>query len=535
MGVESKHPLYSEHVTEWMQMRDTYRGERVVKRNGRIYLPATAGMIADGINDVHQLGYQNYLAYLQRARFPDLVRYAVEALLGIMHRRPPTIELPASMEFLRDRASRRNESLDLLLRRINEEQLITGRVGVLCDVVDDRPDQLYFATYCAETMINWDEGRSDGIEVQNLNFVSLDETSFERVRDFEWEEKQKYRVLLLTDPNNPGLPGNVPDITVSGDTEPVLNLPEGVGTYMFGIFREEQATFNPSLLMTPSIRGNVLTKIPFVFINTKDIVPEPDEPPLLGLSNLNLAIYRGEADYRQSLYMQGQDTLVIIGSKLDADGTKQQTRVGAGATIELTQGSDAKYIGVDSSGLPEMRESLENDYDRAARQSGQLLDTTGGAKESGEALRVRVAAKTATLNQIALSGAAGLQYILRIAAEWLGADPQQVVVEPNLDFTDDQIAAQEVVQLMTAKQLRAPVSLRSIHATLLDRGLATMSFEDEIAEIEKETNEGILESLGAGMETMNQDGPEEDEDNAEDDQEDQQEEEQQLKTSRNGT
>ncbi|MBD4208505.1 hypothetical protein GUH47_21445, partial [Xanthomonas citri pv. citri] len=48
----------------------------------------------------------------------------------------------------------------------------------------------------------------------------------------------------------------------------------------------------------PTIRGKTLNRIPFVFINSKDIVARPDDPPLLGLVNLALAIYRGDADYR---------------------------------------------------------------------------------------------------------------------------------------------------------------------------------------------------------------------------------------------
>lgn len=498
MGVDSKHPLYDEHDPDWQQMRDSYRGERVIKNAGFRYLPATSGMTEDGIDRPEQTGFKAYDAYRKRARFPDTVREAVEALLGVMHHKPATIELPESMEFLRDDATVRNESLQMLLRRINEEQLVLGRAGILADVADsgERTDLPYLSLYKGEDVINWDEGRRDGIEMQNLNFVSIDESEVERLNDFEWEEQKKYRVLLLVRDET----DDAANAAARGAAEPVENLPRGEGVYRMGVFREEATSFDPSQMMTPSIRGAVLSRIPFVFVNSKDIVPEPDDSPLLGLSNLTLAIYRGESDYRQALFMQGQDTLVVIGVADD-----EAHRVGAGASINLPVSGDAKYIGVDSTGLSEMRLSLENDYDRAGQKGGQLLDTVGGDQQSGEALRVRVAAKTATLNQVALAGAFALEQILKIVAEWIGADAEQVVVLPNLDFADDRMSGKQLTELMAAKSMRAPLSLESIHKLMQEQGLTDLTFEDELKLIE---SEAALEMDSPG--SSNADGPEDD-------------------------
>lgn len=510
MGVDSRNPLFDLHVADWEQMRDSYRGERIVKQAGRKYLPATSGMIADGIENANQKGSMAYDAYRVRSRFPDLVREAVEALLGVMWHKPAAIELPKAMEFLRDNATVRNESLQMLLRRVNEEQLVLGRVGMLADVADsgERKDEPYISTYMGERIINWDEGRSDGIEVQNLNFVSINETEDERIADFEWEEQRKYRVLLLTRDESDEAAAEVASATNvhgtgSDGNEPVVNLPEGEGIYRMGIFRESSSVFVPISMITPSIRGRKLNEIPFVFVNTKDVTPEPDDPPLLGLSNLNMAIYRGEADYRQSLFMQGQDTLVVIGA-VDDDAH----RTGAGAAINIANvGGDAKYIGVSSTGLPEQRLSLENDYTRAGARGGQLLDTVGGDQQSGEALRIRVAAKTATLNQIALAGAFALERILKIIARWLGVDEDQVVVLPNFDFADDRMSGKQVTELMAGKTLGAPLSLESVHAQMQEGGLTDKSFEEEVAQIEKERS---LDMSSGG--STDEDGPEDDED-----------------------
>jgi len=476
MAIDTKHPLYSEFIGDWQMMRDTYRGERRVKDNGRVYLPPTSGMLLDGMEPA-QPGWNAYQAYLRRAVFHDFVADAVEGAIGLMHHKAPIIELPPQLEPLREVATVTGETLEQLLRRINEQQLVFGRCGLLLDlpVEPDPANPLpYIAMYQAENIINWDDGARGIMTLPQLNLVVLNESEFERQMDFTWEFIEKYRLLILGDPQ----------------------LNETVGVYRSALVRQtgqsaatEAAALNALNWTEPSVRGRTLDEIPFVFVNSKDIVTSPDDPPLLGLARLALTIFRGEADYRQNLFMQGQDTLVVIGAQ-DTD-----FRVGAGASIVLPQGGDAKYVGVTSSGLPEQRQALENDKMMAANRAGQLIDTRTSQRESGEALKTRVAAQTATLNQLAITGAAGLEQILRIAATWVGANPDAVSVTPNLEFADDKIDGQTLVQYMTARTMGAPLSLRSIHGLMKEQKLTDMTFEEEVAEIESEAprGEGTME------------------------------------------
>ncbi len=141
-------------------MRDTHEGERTIKDKGEVYLPMTSGQVQDGIN-ANQPGRVAYDAYKKRGSFPDLVRSAVEAMVGVMHHKPPVIELPASMEPMLEMATLQGESLFMLLRRINEQQLISGRIGLLLDVPDGAVigTKPYIASYIAESILNWDDGR----------------------------------------------------------------------------------------------------------------------------------------------------------------------------------------------------------------------------------------------------------------------------------------------------------------------------------------------------------------------------------------
>lgn len=468
------HPLYSAMLATWEKNRDCYEGEEVVKSKGSRYLPATSGMIQDGFGSTnpHALGNEVYAAYRTRAYFADLMRDAVETAIGVMHREPPIIQLPPRMEVLRDNATYNGEPLHILLRQINEQQLVTGRVGLLGDFrADDQTENAQIpvlALYYGEAIFNWDdllEDRSDS----SLRFVALDESDYEMQGDFEWKHVPRVRVLGLADES-----GKLTIPLSEHDTE------AQTANYSSAELRNG-ASLSGITLTSAELQGEKLNRIPFTFINAKDLNPSPDYPPLDGLCNLALAIYRGEADYRQQLFMQGQDTLVVIGTQSDDD---KPLRTGAGARIDLPVNGDAKFIGVESQGLSEQRQALETDYERAQSKTAKLVNADGN--ESGEALRLRLAAQTATLPQIAMAGAAGLQKVLRDLAVWFGENPQDVVVTPNLEFAATLGNAQSLVQLVQAKMQGAPISDESIHAWMQENGFTKLDYKEELGKIDAE-------------------------------------------------
>lgn len=485
MALESVHPSYADRLHDWEEMRDLYKGERHVKAKGEKYLPATKSMKLDGMGTTGgrpNLGQEVYDAYRIRAVMPDYVRDAVESYIGMLHKKPPTIELPAALEPLREAATMYGEPLDVLLRRINEEQLVTGRLGLLLDLppdpdpADPKPD---IALYIAEAGRNWDDGQIDNGKA-DLNLVVLDESGYRR-DGFDWVVITKYRVL---------------DLFTPGDTEEQRSKAKPV--YRSGAFEVEGGgtpTYVESDMELPMIRGVTMEEIPFVFINSKDITNAPDEPPLMGLARLALAIYRGEADYRQNLFQQGQDTLVITGdykrvssdpNDINATASDEPLRTGAGSMIHLEQGGTAEYIGIDSQGLAEQRESLENDRKRADAKSGSLAAESASTQESGKAKQTRIAAQTATLKQIALTGAAGLEWLLKAAARWMGADENQVKVTPNLEFGEVTLVPKDIVDAMTARSMGAPLSLESIHQLQADVGLTQFDYQTEKDKVDAE-------------------------------------------------
>jgi hypothetical protein len=300
-------------------------------------------------------------------------------------------------------------------------------------------------------------------------------------KDFVWNDVDRYRVCLLGD----GSVVNANDV------------------YRQGVF-EDTSAFSELEMFEPSYLGTKLHEIPFVFINSCDCLPRPDYPPLDDLANSSISAYGLSADYRQALHMQGQDTLVIKGHLLNADSgqvqdnsknaQEQGIRTGAGAVLNVGTDGAAEFIGVSGSGIPEMRTALENVYNRCEIKAGNLM-TNSGTFETGESLKTRLTAQTATLNQIALTGAFGLQKALRIIARWIGADENEVIVQPNLEFSDYRASGDDLVKITTAIKLGFPMSLQSAYEYAQSKGYTKEPFDTQIKMIKEEKESGLRDLL----------------------------------------
>lgn len=469
MALDSTHPDYDKMANDYRQMRDTSSGQRAVKQGGTLYLKPTAGMTLDGAKIGIEPGYSAYLTYMDRAIYPNQVDEAVRTMVGILNREKPEISVPARMEEVLFNATRKNESIWQLIRRIHEAQLIYGRIGLLIDV-EEGASLPHIVTYNAESVINWDDQRVAETGRDELDFVITSEDAWvrgaEATSQYEWTVQERFRVSYLN---------------------------EG-GAY--ATFTEQDDVQSPEIV--PTFGGKSLNFVPFTFVGANDLISTPGTIPLLGLSNSALAIYRGEADFRQTLHMLGQDTLVLIGTSPGSDQEEEDTptRIGTSAKILVPEGGDAKFIGISSEGLPEQRRALEEDYARAIAMGSRLLENTSSQAESGEALRVRVAAKTTTLHSVALTCAAGVEQALKQIALWVGANPDEVIVTPNTDFVEDAANPEQALKLIEARNVGFPISLPSIHEWAAKNEFTQKTWEQELEMMQEDAK--IIDIINSG-------------------------------------
>ena len=122
MGIETNHPEYQGMCQKWARMRDVVGGQDAVHAAGERYLPR----LSDQTD-------AEYNAYKLRAGFFNASSRTLEALHGLIFRKPIVAEVPASAQFLIDDATLSSESLDDYAREATLEYLTVGRVGLMVD------------------------------------------------------------------------------------------------------------------------------------------------------------------------------------------------------------------------------------------------------------------------------------------------------------------------------------------------------------------------------------------------------------------
>lgn len=454
---------------QWETIRDAFRGEDWVKtcvntcfigneNIKRIYLPPTGK--TKSVVGMNEKERKNYHEYLLRAEFPEKMAEMVRTAIGMLWNKDATIELSPRTEYLRDNATAANETLQDLMMRINAEQFLTSRCGILVDLPSTPlpgVPQPYLCFYKAESILNWDAGARTKDTYAKLNLVVLDESENERKPDFVWQWQEKYRVL-----------------TLGSTTEN-----EEYGIYKWGQFRS--ADFAETQMQPMTLLGTPLTFVPFYFFNATHNLPCVEAPVKIALANKCFSTYRNSADYEQALHEQAQETLVVEGG----DDQKEYP-IGSHAALFPATGNKAYFIGLQGKGLPEMRAAIQNKIIEMDQMAGQMIDTRSLQRESGEALKTRLAGQTATLASIAKVCGKGLQRCIRDLAAALGDDPKSVVIKPNTDFLNPELFAKTLVELMQAKSMGYPIPDEDLVRMAQERGIIKDDFDTVMAKLKAE-------------------------------------------------
>lgn len=417
-----KHPSYEKFASAWSLMRDTFDGEECVKAAGEKYLPMKSGTKAMTNWTLRDAAYD---AYRLRAEFPELVAPTIRGTVGLMFKHQSQIELPPSMEFLREKATVDGLTLDELHRRIAVELTLMGRYGLLPGIGTDNVP--YIAGYTTETIINWDNRA--GV----TDFVVLNETAPQRdVETGKWGTLGQYRECAL-------------------DNE---------GRFFARVWEKNaEGTWIPGEPVYAADRKNQpLGILPFVFVGTNDLTEDPDDVPLYGLGRLSIRIYRMDADYTTSLHLTADPTPVVIGfsdTKAAREAGQIPTSIGSSALWVIPMGGDAKMLEFTGAGISAQEKAINDALNRAIAFGSQILTDTSKTAESGDALQIRLGSQNSLLYMIAMNSAAGLEKALRNVAIWLGEDPTKVTVTPNLEFFDQPLTAQELTALIAGWQANA--------------------------------------------------------------------------------
>lgn len=433
-GVETKHPQYEHVEYQWRQLRDSAAGTSSIKRSGSLYLPIPAAMLDNpsqsaGVpTDSGNFSSGNidknlttsapwfhsnaaYSAYLQRARFPDMVSSCLRGFVGISTKKNPIVELPASIDYLEDRATNDGMSLNELYKKVVQELLLTGRYSLLLDI--NETGQINIVSYNAESFTNWKQGVIKG---ESATRLAVFQECFSDCDDqFSHDLEDAFRVLFINDD----------------------------GIYESAMFVDGKAQSS----VIPNLMGQAFDRLPLVTMNATKIGCDIGPSPMLGISDIAISVYQKEADISHSEFLTCNPTLVVTG--IDED--QAPGSVGSSVCWAFPN-SEVKvfYVEPESNCFQHMSSRIQDLFKEATAYGSALLGESKKAAESSETVRLRQEASGATLKSIVGSAKEGIERALKMAAIWSGADPGQVSFRPNMEFSEFKLTAQEQNALLQA-------------------------------------------------------------------------------------
>lgn len=423
--VSKTHPEYDATATKWQRCRDCVSGGDAVKAAGTRYLPRLA--------DQTDTDYQ---AYKTRAKFFNATWRTIQALTGMLFRRPPVVDVPESVNALLKDVTMSGVSFITFAQQIAMETLTVGRVGILVDYPSQSTEGMTAAEaaklnlrpvmqrYETESIINWKTAWIGNKTA--LTLVVLTEEAALEGNEFEHKTETRYRVLDLFN-----------------------------GAYRVRVFRIDDKGEDEQVGgdIFPVMSGKPLDFIPFFFLGVDDTTPQLDLPPFLDLVDLNLDHYRMSADHKHGLHFTGLPTGVITGYRPENENDKLY--VGAAHFLVLPDPqAKASFLEYTGQGLGAIVQELERTEQQMAILGARLLTAEKKATETAQTAQIHRAGESSVLSSIASTISRALTQALTLFSKWAGSDAE-CKVELNQEFLPPEMTPQELSALVSAWQTGA--------------------------------------------------------------------------------
>lgn len=440
MPVNSQHADYAAMLPVWQTCRDVAGGQRQVHKAAEKYLPRLKGE-----------SNEDYEARKARALFFNATWRTIAGLVGLLFRKDPTYKVSTPAEPMLEDVTQTGIGLVGLARKISEDCLKVGRVGLLVDYPKNDTEGLTvadvealnmrpkMATYAAETIINWSTAWIANKCV--LSRVVLTESAtLPGADEFTSKSETRYRVLDLA------------EMPVAAD---------GTGggyAYRVRVFRKgknnkDELVEGPFF---PKMGGKVMSFIPFVFIGVDNTTPAIEEPPLVDLVYANISHYQSTADVEHGAHKtalpQPYATGLEAGGDPDKPGAKPAFYMGGGELWmhPLAEGTFG-MLEYQGKGLDAIEKRLERKEKHMAVLGARMLEEQKRQVETAEAAGIHRSGEQATLATQGKTVGEGLEIALAWFDLWAGGSGE-VEFALNDDFLPVGLSAQEITALVGAWQ-----------------------------------------------------------------------------------
>lgn len=429
-GVKLRHRSYDLFYPKWQRVRDVVAGQDAIYLGRTRYLPMLA-----------EEEPAEYLKRLQRTPFYNATWRTMAAFVGMLFRKPPTVEVPDSIKPLLEDVTLTGKSFNDFAEDITLEDIELYRVGILVDypggaTVNDDGTPLSVAQveaqnrrpsmvmYKAEAIINWKHEYINNKRV--LTQVRLWEQATEVINEFETKPYGVIRVLDLFN-----------------------------GKYRVRRFKEENEV-QIGWDVFPIMNGKPLDFIPFYIAGDEDEISEPE---LIDLVDLNIKHFQVSADYEHGCHMTGLPTPVIVGltKEFDGEGNPITPKLYIGSTTAwvLPAGvTDVKFLEFTGTGMNALKENLAMKEAQMAALGARMLTPDKAGVEATETVAMRHSGEHSILASIANAVSATLTEALKTFAEWAGVKvtEENIKFQINRDFMPFMLSPQALTSLLGVVQ-----------------------------------------------------------------------------------
>lgn len=415
MSVKDFHKDYDKYSRKWKRCRDVVSGQDAIYAactKSYDYLPTLIDETA-----------LEYKARLMRTPFYNASWRTLAGFVGMMFRKPPTLDAPDKIKELLKDVTLTGVSFDMLAQDTALEDMEVSRVGILVDhpqqVVRADGSRLTVAEaealnlrptmqiYKAEAIRNHSRKRINNKTV--LAMVRLTEEAEVQRDEFTVEYELRIRILDL-DPQ---------------------------GFYRQRLFKEDtEEQIGDDIY--PTMNGKKLTEIPFYFIGPDGIEPNYDDPILIDLFDLNIKHFQVSADYEHACHMTALPTPWVTGytNEPGMDGVVKPAvfRIGS-TTAWVFPNADTQvgFLEYQGGGLDALDNNIKGKERQMAAIGARMLAPEKAGTEAAQTLSMRHNGEYSILGGIANAVSAGLTQALNMFAKWAGVETE-CTFEINRNF-----------------------------------------------------------------------------------------------------
>lgn len=425
MKPNEKHAEYTQFETIWKRCRDAVAGQRAIQEGGINYLPK--------LDQQEDAVYDSYKA---RALFYNATGRTVDAMTGLVFRKPMTWDVPDSMKPWLDDITLSDETLTDFAETALYEVLTVGRGGIMVDMpkaadnitvaqMDAMQIRPYLAFYKAESILNWELARvNNAYRIVNV-WLS------EHYKADNGKQEQQIRQLTLIDGVYTQMVWRQKSLERGADNQ-----------------NKDVSEWFVDQTIIPKKKEVAFSEIPFYPVSPRKPTMTVSAPPIESLVDVNISHYMNSADLENGAHVSGLPTPYITG----IDDTNITLALGTGMAWLLPNAeSQVGFAHVGADGFATLENLLDRKEKQMASLGARMLAPEKNDAEAAQTHEIKRSGESSVLSATCGVIERQIEKGLKFAAAWMGIEGD-ISVELNRDFFPPTFTGSDLTAWVAARQ-----------------------------------------------------------------------------------